>query len=615
MEWGDWKAGLWLIGVFGLILLWIIGDRFRALLFNYWGNKEIIFSFLKRFSPAEVILKRLLLGAAFLLLVIGLMQPRKLIGTHKIKNKVLNLVFALDCSYSMLAQDLKPNRLTRAKIEISTLLQHLQGDRVALVVFAGQALIQCPLTQDYYAFKRFLDAITFDTVPTPGTNISSALERAYSLLKENEGDGVVVLITDGEDFYADKTIKWAKKYKKEGIKIYCIGIGGKKGEPIPLPDGGLKRDKNGNIVLTRLDEDLLIRIAQITGGAYLRASAGSLQIEKMYRLISQEHRSVSEAGIVPEYAQYYVYPLSIALLFLSLAWFFPIGLQDVSKLNRFFILLICLTFWGGWSLKDWELNRLLKSYQKGKKDVVKTLEQLRQKYPADPNLNYNLGTIKAIEDKEAETFLDIAAQSDSPVNEMAFYNLGNYYLKQNKLKKAISAYRQALVLNPNDANARYNLELALKRLKVQNQKSNKFKERQKRQGTMNSRQGRRSNSQKEKNEQDFQNQNLSNEMGKRDKDSQAQSNEESKTDHFEGNRNGKEKNEGNLGENSEKHERKEGDRMKQIGGTSSTEQGEDIQGQEEVEAILSALREEELTPSQVNKRKKVRGEYNVDKDW
>lgn len=613
MEWGDWKASLWLVGIFVLILLWVIGDRFRALLFNYWGDRNVIFPFLRGFSPTEVVFKRLLVGIVFVLLVIGLMQPRELVGTRKVKGKILSLVFALDCSYSMLAQDLKPNRLTRAKMEISTLLQHLQGDRVALVVFAGQSLIQCPLTEDYYAFKKFLDGITVDTVPTPGTNISSALETAYSLLKEDKGPGVVVLITDGEDFYTDKTIKWAKKYKKEGIRIYCIGIGGEKREPIPLPNGELKKDKDGNVVLTRLDEDLLIRIAQITGGAYLRANASSLQIGKMYRLISKEHRGLTEAGMVPKYAQYYVYPLSVALALLFFAWFFPIGLMDMNKVNRFFLLLFFVVLLSGWSIRDWKMNRLLKRYKKGEKGIVEALEELRQKYPADPNLNYNLGTIKAIEDKEAEKFLNISAQSDSPVKERAFYNLGNYYLKENRLKEAVSAYRQALILNPNSIDARYNLELALKLLKVEEGKNES--KRQQSQGNVKHPREKTSGKGGEENQNRHtsQRQNLpsgekkGNENAKRH---EAQGNSVGRSQNEEDNRGGS-----NSGRSSMDNQRNQDNGIKQTGGSDLEGQKENIQGQKEIEAVLSALREEELSPSQVNKRKKLRGEYDVDKDW
>ncbi len=612
MEWGDWKYSLCLIGILILILFWIIGDRFRALLFSNWGDRDIIFPFLRNFSPTEVVLKRLLLGTAFVLLTIGLMQPRELIGVHKVKSKVLNLVFALDCSYSMLAQDLKPSRLTRAKIEISTLLQHLQGDRVALVVFAGQSLVQCPLTEDYYAFKRFLDAVSVDTVPTPGTNISSALDRAYSLLKKDKGEGVVVLITDGEDFYSNETIKWAKKYKKEGIKVYCIGIGSKKGEPIPLPNGELKRDKDGNVVLTHLDEDLLIRIAQMTGGAYLRASASSLQIEKMYRLISKEHRSVTEAGMVPEYAQYYVYPLSVALILLFFAWFFPISLKNMGKMSQFFLLFFSIVLLSGWSIRDWKVNRLLKRYQKGEKDVVETLEELRQKYPADPNLNYNLGTIKAIGGKEAEKFLDIAAQSDSPVNERAFYNLGNYYLKENRLKEAVSAYKQALILNPNSTDARYNLELALKRLKVEGQKNRSRKQQENQKGGKRQQKKKSGNGgQESQNRRNSQQQSLSNQEKKQGESEEKQNAKGNDADHSQLNAGNKKRNDSKL----EGNQQDQDNRMKQAGKNSLKEQGEDIQGSKEIQAILSALREEELSPSQVNKRKKLRGEYDVDKDW
>ncbi len=600
MEWGDLKAGLWFIGLPLLVFFWFVGDRLRSLIFKGLGDKEIIFSYLRQFSPLEIILKRLFVGIGFTLLVFGLMQPRRLIGTHQVKTKTLNLVFALDCSYSMLAQDFKPNRLTRAKIEISSLLEHLQGDRVALVVFAGQSLIQCPLTEDYYAFKSFLSVVNEKTIPTPGTNISSALASAYSILKDASGTGVVILLTDGEDFSPNKTIQWAKKYRREGIKVYCIGIGNERGEPIPLPDGSFKRDKNGNIVLTRLDEDLLIRIAQITGGAYLRAGAGSLQVERMYRLISREHRTLNKAGVIPEYAQYYVYPLSVALILLFIAWYLPISLfGKLHSVKGILGLLFSVVVLSGWSLKDWKMNSLLRQYQKGKKEVVKELEDLRNRASTDPELNYNLGTIKAMEnDKDAERFLEIASQMDSPIKARAFYNLGNYYLRHNKLRESISSYRNALILDPDYADARYNLELALKRLRSSLASSSQSKA------------GDKQNVRKDKSQQErkdvHRNSQPSNERkeqtksassGTKDDTAKSENKNRSKTGHQ-----GPEQREG---------EKEHGQQSLGQTGSEGSESGKEAG----LTAILSALREDELKPSQVNRRMKLRGEYHGDKDW
>jgi len=234
-------------------------------------------------SPREVA-KDVLLIMAFTFIVFSLLRPQ--VGFHweKVTRKGVNMVVALDLSQSMLAQDVRPNRLEKAKRAIRDLVRVLQGDRIGLVAFAGVSFIQCPLTLDYDAFLSFLDICDTELIPVPGTMIGEAIRKSIEALEEGGrgGERVIVLITDGEDQGSDP-LGAAHKAKERGIKIFAIGIGGRDGVPIPL-QSGLKRDSRGEVILTRLDEDLLRKVASLTGGVYLNASSsGGLDLEKLYR--------------------------------------------------------------------------------------------------------------------------------------------------------------------------------------------------------------------------------------------------------------------------------------------------------------------------------------------
>lgn len=219
---------------------------------------------------------------AVLFLMLALTQPRWGYEWKDLTQEGVDIIVALDVSNSMLAEDIKPNRLSRAKRKISDLLEMLDGDRVGLVAFAGTAYVQCPLTLDYTAAKLFLDATDTDLISTQGTALTDAIKKSVAAFKtEDDKSKAIILITDGENHSGDpvKTARWAAE---QGIKIFTIGIGQNSGAPIPDVTGGFKKDKNGEIVLTRLDETTLQQIALETGGTYVRSVTGDLDLNKIY---------------------------------------------------------------------------------------------------------------------------------------------------------------------------------------------------------------------------------------------------------------------------------------------------------------------------------------------
>ena len=226
-------------------------------------------------------------------------------------------MIVLDVSNSMLAQDYSPNRLERAKLAISRLVDRLQGDRVGLIIFAGSSFVQLPITTDYISAKMFLNSITTESVPIQGTAIGDALSMAArSFSVQSENGRAIIVITDGEN-HEDDPVSVAKDVADMGIKIYTIGVGSAQGKPIPYKGEYLK-DKDGNMVVTRLDENTLREIARVGNGAYIHAGNEEFGlnpiIDDIRRLQQEEFSNV----VFEEYDEQYMYFFAIALALLAL---------------------------------------------------------------------------------------------------------------------------------------------------------------------------------------------------------------------------------------------------------------------------------------------------------
>jgi Ca-activated chloride channel family protein len=240
--------------------------------------------------------KHALVALAALFAVLAAARPQWGKKMELVRREGLDLIVAMDVSASMLAADMPPSRLAKAKSEVAGLMDLLKGDRIGLVVFSGDAYVQCPLTLDYAAAKMFLDNIDYGTVPKPGTNVGQAIRKATAAFVQKERKyKVLLLITDGEDTEESDVLESAEEAKKAGVIIYSIGVGTPAGEPIPLRNAagqvtGYKRDEGGQVVMSRLDERTLQEIAVKTGGKYYRATAGELELEKIFDDISKMER-------------------------------------------------------------------------------------------------------------------------------------------------------------------------------------------------------------------------------------------------------------------------------------------------------------------------------------
>lgn len=272
-------------------------------------------------DPGARIWRSALRVTALALLLLAAARPQWGVGEVEVEQEGIDVVVALDISRSMLADDVAPSRLARAKAELAGLIDSFDGDRVGLVFFAGAAFVQCPLTVDYAAARLFLSQADPSMISAQGTSLAAAVRTALSLFDDESGRSRVVLaVTDGEDFEGGLE-EVRDELQQRDVALYAVGIGTAEGAPVPLEDDygrrqGFLRDRQGNVVISRLEEAELIRIVQASGGVYARAGRGGLDVDRLRREISALQGSAYRSQRVTRYQDRFVYPLSAALLLL-----------------------------------------------------------------------------------------------------------------------------------------------------------------------------------------------------------------------------------------------------------------------------------------------------------
>ena len=273
-------------------------------------------------SESKIKFRPILLLAVAALLIFSLLQPRWGYHWEDVTRRGIDLIVAVDTSRSMLADDVKPNRLGRAKRELEDLVRLLKGDRVGLIAFAGSPFVACPLTLDYGAFRMFVHDLSVTTIPRGGTDISGAILKAVESFGDGEGKHkALLIISDGENLEGDYQAA-AEEAKKRGIKIFTIGIGNPEGTPIKITTPGgtsYLKDREGNIVVSKLDEAVLQKVAVVTGGAYHRATASGMELDRIYTdRIARMDKKELESTRKKIYEHRYQWPLFLALLLLFL---------------------------------------------------------------------------------------------------------------------------------------------------------------------------------------------------------------------------------------------------------------------------------------------------------
>lgn len=278
---------LWLLWLVPLVIAFqIYVFRTKSRLLRRFASKEMLRHLTAGVSRPRQVFKAALILAGILAAVLSLAELRYGFTWEEVKREGVDIVVTLDVSDSMLVEDAESggrlSRLERAKREIADLLDLLEGDRIGLIAFAGTAFVECPLTLDYGAAAIFLDAIDTDLIPVKGTDLDTAIRTSLDAFEgASHSSRAMILITDGED-HSGRALAAAEQAKVDGVRVFTIGIGRDEGAPIPAPGGGFRRDRAGDIIVSKLDETTLQKIALATGGSYVRSVTGDVDLEKIY---------------------------------------------------------------------------------------------------------------------------------------------------------------------------------------------------------------------------------------------------------------------------------------------------------------------------------------------
>ncbi len=321
-----------------MLLVFVLMMRWRKNALKAFGEMKVISKLMPDITRGRFVFKFVLLSLVAIMLVIAAANPQIGSKIEQVKRQGIDLVIALDVSNSMMAEDIKPSRLEASKLAISRLIGELKGDRIGIIVFAGKAYTQLPITTDYAAARMFLSTINNNIVPTQGTAIGDAISMAETAFNpDDEHNKAIIVITDGEN-HEDDAIQEAKAAAEKGIHVYTIGMGLAEGGPIPLYNSrgvqqGFKKDNQGNTVITKLNEEMLRKIADAGDGAYVRANNTRAGVNMIFDEINKLEKSEIESKMFSDYEdRFQIFAgLALALLIFEL-----LILERKTKLQRKF---------------------------------------------------------------------------------------------------------------------------------------------------------------------------------------------------------------------------------------------------------------------------------------
>jgi Ca-activated chloride channel homolog len=469
---------LWLLALLPFLAAGLaLALRRRGRDLRAWCDAGLLARMVPGLAPRMPWLRAGLVVLSALFLILTAARPQMGSRVLAVERKGIDVVVALDLSESMRAEDLRPDRLTRARQGVESLLDRLRGDRVGLVGFAGDAFVQCPLTLDYAAARMFLRLMTPDMIPVPGTDLGAAVRVAVKAFDPKERKyKALVLITDGEDHGHDLDAA-VREAKEQGVRIFAVGIGSEKGEPIPERGAGgqvrdYKRDASGEVVMTRLDPEVLKKICSETDGRYFDGNAGGLALDRLYAEISGMEQKEQKGWIALQYEDRYGYFAAAAFLLLALESMLAERRGPGAGRRRSraaaaaggvgvaLLVFLSSVLLPGDALAGDPGGR---AYKKGDYAAARdAYSAYAREHPEDPRGEYNLGTAlnRAGEIPPAqESFLRAMRSRDPGLRAAALYNLGNTRVKAGDLPGAAEAYEMALRQRPGDRDAKYNLEL------------------------------------------------------------------------------------------------------------------------------------------------------------
>ncbi|MCS7089885.1 MAG: VWA domain-containing protein [Verrucomicrobiota bacterium] len=427
-----------------------------------------------------------LLTAASAFLVVGLARPQWGHTWDEVRERGLDIVVVVDVSKSMLAADVQPNRLGRAKLAVLDLVKLAKSDRLALVAFAGSAILLCPLTWDESVFVQTLHALDVGTVSDTGTSLASGLETALRAFQPGvDHYRVVVLLSDGED-HEGGALEAARHAASQGVRLFTLGVGTKEGDLLRVRDAQGReeyvRDETGQVVKSRLNESLLQEMAMATPGGFYLPLQGPRVMETLYeRGLADMPRGLGAERLMRRPREQYHWALILALLCLTAEWLWPERprQQRVPKVTEARTKVAVVVLWAWTPLVLGSPAQALREYQQGRYDVARRhFEALLEKRPQDERLRFNAGTAAYRQgqfDTAASYFEQATRSPDLKLQEWAYYNLGNSLyrlgehtndltLRRQLWQEAFKQYSHALRLNTNNLDAHYNLEFVRQRL-------------------------------------------------------------------------------------------------------------------------------------------------------
>ena len=313
----------WLVAIPVFVIAYIVYTKRKQRQLREFGDQELMAQLMPDASKSRPIWKFSLMMIALFLLIIAATRPQYGQKENSIKRQGIEVMVALDISNSMLAEDVAPNRLDRAKQMLSKMIDNMVDDKVGLVVFAGEAFTQLPITCDYVSAKMFLNTITPSLIPTQGTAIGSALQTAITSFGSQESDAgrAIILITDGEN-HEDDAIAAAKKAQELGMQVFVIGIGKPEGAPIPKPGtNDYFKDRSGQVVVSKLNEDMCQQIAQAGNGVYVRCDNTNTAMRALQQELDRIATAELETTVYADYNEQYQSFALIALLLLLIEFF------------------------------------------------------------------------------------------------------------------------------------------------------------------------------------------------------------------------------------------------------------------------------------------------------
>ena len=478
---------LWLLVLIPILaLVRFVSYRNQKKRLHKFGEPQLLKNLMPDVSRFRPSVKFWVLQAALALLILMLARPQMGTKISHEKRTGIETIIALDISNSMRAEDIVPSRLDRSKMMIENLVDHFTNDKIGLIVFAGDAFVQLPITSDYVSAKMFLSSIDPSMMATQGTDIAAAIDMATNSFTQEEGIGkAIIVITDGED-HEGGALQAAEAARKKGMCVFVLGVGSAQGAPIPIPGtGDYMKDNTGNTVMSALNEDMCRQVAQAGGGAYIHVENNSAAQQRLDNELDKLAKKETSTTVYSDYDEQFQAFGILALLLLILEICILDRRNPLLKRISFFgtrksvvtIFLLMITVSTFAQTDRQYLRQGNKQFNAGDyANAEVSYRKALEKNPRNPQAIYNLGNALMAQKKDSasiEQFQNAAKLETNPLRKyQSFHNIGVICQSHKMYGEAIEAYKSALRLNPDDDETRYNLVLC----KHQKQKEDKNKQ-------------------------------------------------------------------------------------------------------------------------------------------